>query len=478
MMCVKLLAGQRAAVAQRLVAYTKKDVFQPALRLSSRRDVGAIWMRCLVDRPGGFMSQSARFRHFTFVTAAVIFGFGLATDTVAADKIEVTFANWAAAEGTTKPAIDQVIADFEKAHPDIHIKSEAISFSEIARQLALRVKSGNPPDVAQLAGNDTFVIAATGKLESLQPYIGDLKTRFKPDALNGLQYEGKLIALPWTLAPAGFWYDKAVMAKAGLDPEKPPRTIDDLMIAMAAIKKSQPDVIPLALDTTNRPFSLQSNWPWIMTFGGTSVGGGKGADSPEMKRYLTWMRDLAKSGYIDPGRKIGEFRPLAAQDKVAFVWDQVLLQGVIQSANKMSDADFYRRWGVTTQPTGPSGKSYSFEGGHQLVMFADSKQKKAAWTFIEYLAASPDAIKIYTLGPGSSLPPLIAAPSPELAAKMDTPVYKSFTASIVPTVTTPPYGPAFASASSAIMVGVQQAVTGSEPIDQIAKSIQQELDRR
>jgi multiple sugar transport system substrate-binding protein len=426
------------------------------------------------------MLHPATLRHAILVTASVIFVLGFTTGACAADKVEVTFANWAAAEGTTRPAIDQVIADFEKAHPDIHIKNEAISFSEIARQLALRVKSGNPPDVAQLAGNDTFVIAATGKLEPLYTYIGaDLKTRLKPDAMSGLQYEGKLIALPWTLAPAGFWYDKALMAKAGLDPEKPPRTIDELMAAMAAIKKSQPDVIPLALDTTNRPFSLQSNWPWMMTFGAAPIGGAKArADSPEMMRYLTWMRDLAKNGYIDPGRKIGEFRPLAAQDKVAFVWDQVLLQGVIQNANKMSDADFYRRWGVTTQPAGPSGKAYSFEGGHQLVMFADSKQKKAAWTFIEYLAASADAIKTYTLGPGSSLPPLMAAPSPELAAKMDTPIYKSFSASIVPTLTTPPYGPAFASASSAIMVGVQQAVTGSEPIDQIAKAIQQELDRR
>src|SRR5438034_4488088 len=202
----------------------------------------------------------------------------------------------------------------------------------------------------------------------------------------------------------------------------PTRTINECMSAMATNKKSQPHVIPLALDTTNRPFSLQSNWPWMATFGATPLAASKGrADSPEMKRYLTWMRDLAKNGYIDPGRKIGEFRPLAAQDKVAFVWDQVLLQGVIQNANKMSDADFYRHWGVTTQPTGPSGKSYSFEGGHQLVMFTDSKQKKAAWTFIQYLAASPEAIKTYTLGPGSSLPPLSAAPSPELAAKLDTP---------------------------------------------------------
>src|SRR5437773_1564800 len=406
---------------------------------------------------------------------------GFAIDALAADgKVVITFANWAAAEGTTKPSIDQVIADFEKAHPDIQIKSEAISFSEIARQLALRLKAGNPPDVAQLAGNDTFVIASTGKLEPLGGYVdADLKGRLKADAVNGLQYQGKLIALPWTLAPAGFWYNKQVMAKASLDPDKPPRTIDELTTAMAAVRKSQPDVIPLALDTTNRPFSLQSNWPWMTTFGAMPIGSVKDrADSPEMKRYLAWMRDLAKKGYIDPGRKIGEFRPLAAQDKVAFVWDQVLLQGVIQSANKMSDADFYRRWGVTTQPAGPSGKAYSFEGGHQLVMFADGKQKKAAWTFIQYLAASPEAIKTYTLGPGSSLPPLSAAPSPELAAKLDTPIYRSFTANIVPTLTTPPFGPAFASASSAIMAGVQQAVTGSEPIDEIANSIQQQLYRR
>ena len=72
---------------------------------------------------------------------------------LAADTVTITFANWASAEATTKPAIEKVIADFEAAHPDIRIRSEAISFSEIARQLALRVRSADAPDVAQLAGN-------------------------------------------------------------------------------------------------------------------------------------------------------------------------------------------------------------------------------------------------------------------------------------------------------------------------------------
>ena len=416
---------------------------------------------------------------FRLGAAAVAVALASLAVPVHAQPVEITFANWASAEGTTRPAIEQVIRDFESSHPGIKVKSEAISFTEIARQLVLRVRAGNPPDVAQLAGNDTFLVAATGKLEPLDAYVsGDLKAALKPDALPTLRYRNQLIAFPWTQAPAGFWYNKAVMQKAGLNPDDPPRTIDALMSALAAVKKTQPDVIALGLDTTNRPFAMQSNWPWMETFGAAPLGeGSAGADTAPMKSYLAWMRDLAKNGYIDPGRRIGEFRPLAAQDKVAFIWDQVLLQGVIQGANKMADADFYKHWGVTTMPAGPSRKSFSFEGGHQLVLFADGKQKKAAWTFLEYLATSPDAIRVYTLGPGSSLPPLAKVGDAELARKLDTPVFNAFAQKIMPTVSTPPFGPAFANGSTAVMAGVQQAVTGSEPIDAIARSIQQQLPK-
>lgn len=423
--------------------------------------------------PGGRTFRRGGWRCAVLALALVCAG----ARSAGAETVELTFANWAAAEPTTRPAIEKVIQDFQSAHPDIRIRSEAISFSEIARQLVLRVRTGNPPDVAQLAGNDTFLLAITGKLEPLDSYVtNDVKSALKPGALNGLRYRNQLVAFPWTQAPAGLWYNKALMRKAGLDPEQPPRTIDALMTALAAIKRSAPDLIPLGLDTTNRAFAMQSNWPWMETFGAAPIGdGAKGADTPQMKAYLSWMRDLAKKGYIDPGRKIGEFRPLAAQDKVAFTWDQVLLQGVIQTANKMSDADFYQHWGVTTLPTGPSGKAFTFEGGHQLVMFADSKHKQAAWTFIQYLATSPDAIRVYTLGPGSSLTPLAQVRDPELARKLDTPIFNAFKDKIVPTISAPPFGSAFASGATAVMAGVQQAVTGNDPIDTVARSIQQQL---
>jgi multiple sugar transport system substrate-binding protein len=395
----------------------------------------------------------------------------------AAEKITLTFANWADAEGATRPGIQKIIADFEKAHPTITIKSEAISFSEIARQLVLRVRAGNPPDIAELAGNDTILLALTGKLENLNSFLeAKEKTALKPSALTGLSMHGKLIAFPWTQAPAALWYNKALMQKAGINPAQPPQTIDALMAAMAAVKQKLPGVLPIGLDTTNRPFGMISNWPWMQTFGANPLDvAGKGAESPAMKAYLSWIRSVVQKGYTEPGMKIGDFRPMAAQDKLVFGWDQVLLQGVIQSINHMSDAAFYQHWGVAPLPAGPSGKSFSFDGGHQLVMFSASTHKAAAWTFINYLATSANAIRNYTIKYESSLMPLKQAPSPDLAKMLDTPVFNTFADKIMPTVTMPPFGPGFAAGSTAVMAGVQQAVTGNTPIDSIAQSIQQNL---
>lgn len=390
--------------------------------------------------------------------------------------VTITFANWADSEQATRPGIEQMISQFEASHPTIKVKSEPISFSDIGHTLVLRVQSGNPPDVAELSGNDTFAIAATGALANLDSQVtGDLKSSLIPAELQVGTYKDHLVAMPWTVNPPGLWYNKKLMAGAGLDPNSPPKTIDDLTKDMAAIHAKYPDVVSIGLDTTNRDFSLTSNWAWMKTFGAQPfTGNTASADTPEMKAYLNWMRDLTQKGYLSAGKKIGEFRPLAAQDKVAFIWDQPVLQGVAQNANKQANDAFYATWGVAAQPAGPSGKSYSVELGHQLVMFNKSAHKAAAFEFMKWLATSPEAVTGYTVKYESSLPPL-SNPSPDIAKLTDTPILQAFAKDVLPTVTKPEYGPTYSEAYSPIMAGVQQAVTSSTPIDQVAGTIQSSL---
>lgn len=387
--------------------------------------------------------------------------------------VTITFANWADAETATKPGVEAMISQFEASHPGITVQSQPISFTDIGHTLILRQQSGNPPDVAELAGNDTFAVAATGALAPLDSYVKS--GVFNSAALADGKYNGNLVALLWNSNPPGLWYNKQVMSQAGLDPNNPPSTIDQLMTDLAAVKAKAPGVIPIGIDTTNRSFSLAVDWPWMQAFGATPFAGSTPtADTPQMKSFLGFMQTLAQKGYLTAGHKIGYYRPLAAQNKVAFVWDQPVLQGVVQSTNHETDAQFSANWGVSTMPTATGGKATTTDQGHQLVIFNKSAQKQADWEFIDWLATNPSAVTGYTVKYESSLPPL-ANPSSEIQSAISTPTLQEFTNKVLPTIVQLPYGPNFSNAYTPIMSGVQSAVTSSTSPASIASNIQSGL---
>ena len=425
-------------------------------------------------------------RHILVVAAALsalvlaAAGCGGDDDGGAADggPVTLTFANWASAEDATRDGMLDLIKRFEQANSDIKIKSESVPFSDIGQNLVLRVNSGNPPDVAQISGNDTFAVAATGGLADLDESLTDVKGQLIPDDVEMGTIDGKWVAMPWKDSPQGFFYNKKVMEEAGLDPNSPPTTIEELDQAMAQVKQKKPNVIPLGTDTTNRTFGLASQWPWMLAFGAQPFTDSKAsADTPEMRAYLEWISGVVKNDYTLPNRRIGDFRPLAAQGEVAFIVDQPLLQGVIQSTSGMKDKEFHETWGVTTLPEGTTGESYSVPLGHQLVMFnkaADDGKAEAAAKFMGFLATDPQAIEEFTIGVESSLPPL-AEPAPEIQQLLDTPLYNAFREKILPNSTLPIYGQTFSAGSTPVMAGVQTAFS-DEPVDSVAEQMQAQLE--
>lgn len=390
----------------------------------------------------------------------------------------LTFANWASAEDATREGMLELIKTFEDANAGIKIKSESVPFSDIGQNLVLRINSGNPPDVAQISGNDTFAVAATGGLADLGEPLADVKGKLIPDDVEMGTIDGKWVAMPWKDSPQGFFYNRKLMKEAGLDPDSPPATLAELDEAMRQIKRELPDVIPLGTDTTNRTFGLASQWPWMLAHGAQPFDGSTAtADTPEMRAYLEWIRGVVQNDYTLPNRRIGDFRPLAAQDKVAFIVDQPLLKGVIQSTNNMSDKDFYDTWGVTTLPQGTTGESYSIPLGHQLVMFnraAEDGKAAAAAKFMSFLATDPGAIEKFTIAVESSLPPL-AEPDAKVQKLLDTPLFTAFQEKVLPTSTLPSYGQAFSQGSTPVMAGVQTAFS-DEPIDSVATQMQAQLE--
>lgn len=388
-------------------------------------------------------------------------------------KATITFANWADAEPNTKPGIEAMIKKFESLHPNITVQSKPISYTDIEHQLILQTQSGNPPDVAELQGNYTFSLQATGALEPLDDYVkGSYAQSVIPQELQLGKIGGKTVAVPWTVAPFALWYNKKVMKKAGLS-GKPPATWDELLADVKAIHQKEPKVIAFGTDTTNRTYGLDQNWPIMQSFGAVPFRGSTATcDTAQMKAYLNFIRTLGQKGYTPANKKGGYYRQPAASDQVAFTVDGPYVKGVVQSTVKISDADFFAKWGIVPLPSGPAGpQHFSAPTDHQLAMFKDSKNKKAAWEFIKFLSTSDYAVQNYTLKYENSLPPL-ANPTGAIAKAMDNPISQEFQKNVIPTVGRPEWGAHYAGVYSDVMAGVQKAMTTSTPIDSVASSMQ------
>jgi multiple sugar transport system substrate-binding protein len=146
---------------------------------------------------------------------------------------------WEKWNGFEAEAMDGVIADFnasEAAHAKSDpgyapIEVEKVTISKLEQKLLIAIAGGNPPD---LAGNYSFAVATYadhGALTELGPMLaksGFDRSRYIEHFIQLGDYRGKTWALPIVPASTALVLNKRVFEQAGLDPEKPPTTIEEL----------------------------------------------------------------------------------------------------------------------------------------------------------------------------------------------------------------------------------------------------------
>lgn len=392
---------------------------------------------------------------------------------------EITFVNWASAEESSRPYINQAIADFEKENPNIKVKSVPVAISDIANQLTIMMMGGNAPDIAQININEGVTLASMGGIletDSLVRQDLAADSLFKKSWDLGA-YNGKHYGMPWLAQPQGFYYNKTLMQQAGIDPNKPPKTLDELIADMDQARKKLPaeDLI-IGLDTTIRTIGLDQEWPLIRSFGALPVDGNKvAANSSQMVNYATWLRKLVKEGYTLPGKKFGEFRPVAAQNHLLFMIDEPQFKGIVQSLDKnLTDDKFYQTWGITSVPAGVDGKIYSAPDDHHLILFKASKHQAAAMKFAEFLMNNESAYKAYNSKIG--VLPATQSGFNKYSELFGDPVRKTFVTDILPNVVPLPTGPNLAKVSTVIMAGLQEVISTDKPIPDILNGVQTKLE--
>jgi multiple sugar transport system substrate-binding protein len=242
-------------------------------------------------------------------------------------------------------SIKVVIADYSKDHTrpfwqslgetytkqtGVKVDLQVIDWNSIDQQVSTMLQNNQPPDVLNLNA-----FASYAKDGLLYPAEDILSPKTKDDFLDaftrGGEFRGKLYGFPILSSARAFFYNRALLAKAGL--AGPPGTWDEFLQAARKIQALGGGTIGYALPLG--PEEAQAEWSiWMWNNGGEWKSGEAWAiNSDRNVQTLSFLADLAnkhKVTQVNPGKtnrtdgafqlfkdgKVGMvmgFSPLAAQ---------------------------------------------------------------------------------------------------------------------------------------------------------------------
>ncbi len=119
---------------------------------------------------------------------------------------------------------------FKAAYPNIETDVQSITYNELLDKFSTALLGNAAPMVVRLQILGGVEFAAKGYLQPLKPEdVGYSSADFWPGALKSVTWEGETYGIPTNNETMAFIYNAKIFADAGLDPESPPATWDDVV---------------------------------------------------------------------------------------------------------------------------------------------------------------------------------------------------------------------------------------------------------
>ncbi|MGW5099828.1 ABC transporter substrate-binding protein [Streptomyces sp. NPDC004100] len=197
---------------------------------------------------------------------------------------------------TDRAFFEQDIASFEKQNPDIDVVAHDAFPCQDPKTFDAKLAGGQMEDVFYTYFTDARHVVDIHQAADLTPYLKDLKSydSIQQQLRDIYTVDGKVYGIPRTGYSMGLLYNRALFKKAGLDPDKPPATWDEVRAAAKKIAALGNGTVGYA------DYSAQNQGGWHFTAelysqGGDVVGAdGKKAtvDTPQGRAVLQNLHDM------------------------------------------------------------------------------------------------------------------------------------------------------------------------------------------
>ncbi len=119
-----------------------------------------------------------------------------------------------------KPVFDAIVADFNRAHPDIEVRHTGFENTPYETTLKTAFAGGKPPDIVEVnGGSNAFQYARAGLMADLTDFVAPIRPHFASGMTSSIAYRGRVYGIPWQLSIGNLlWYNPGMLRARGIDP--------------------------------------------------------------------------------------------------------------------------------------------------------------------------------------------------------------------------------------------------------------------
>ncbi len=333
-------------------------------------------------------------------------------------KVVITV--WNPWGGTQKERLANVIKEFNRTHKDMQVRAVFTPNDLDSNQkFFTSVAADMPPDATFVDGPQVAAWAEQGAIQPLDRFIKE--SGIKPDdyftpCWQQCSYRGKVWAMTYCADPNfAFAWNKKVFRECGLDPEKPPTTIEEVDRYNDIItKRDHGRIVRIGIIPWAQFGNANSTFTWGWAFGGSFFDPKTQkvtADNAGVVKAMEWITSYAKKFDV---KKVNAFsQGFGSCDQNPFYIGQIAM--CCLHISQLDDIKTYAPnldYGLTFIPAPAGGEQHSsWVGGWCIGIPKGCKHPKEAWEFIEWCthnAKGTQAVgRLQSLLPGCRKSPFI-----------------------------------------------------------------------
>lgn len=319
------------------------------------------------------------------------------SSSAAPGKTVITY--WNGFTGGDGDTLKAIVDEYNKSNTkNIEVQMNIMPWDSLYQKLSTALPVGQGPDIIAFDTARIGTYAKPGALAAIDDLYssGGIDSSLIPSTLNdNLKFEGKYYGVPQNLATLLLYYNKDMFKAAGLDPDSPPKTwdqlADDALKLTRTVNGEQQYGFGMA---TNNTIPM---WPIMIWAGGGDIIGQDGRSVINSKANVAtitkWATLIKKDKIAPPTMSGAEIDKLFESQKLAMYFCGPWTTATLDKAKV--------NYGLAEPPAGPAGE-VTLGDAVAMVMTKSSAHKDQVYDFFKYWS-SVNAQVEWSLGVGYPL---------------------------------------------------------------------------